>query len=168
MSELPLSCQSWGVRTAECGPAYPFEPRSTAHVRTGDFWAIPTRRGGWFCCGRVLATGTLTAAPTRSLIVGLLDWCEPAVPTAELIAGRAVLAFGNAHIKTIGKTGGPLLGHRALEDDGLEAIVDPDALEHVPVWGYASIEELAHQFFGRHFPLEPDPATERPAHLGER
>jgi hypothetical protein len=44
-------------------------------------------------------------------VVGLLDWCEPDPPTAESIANSAVLRYGNAHVKTVGETGGMLLGH---------------------------------------------------------
>lgn len=100
-------------------------------------------------------------------MVGLLDWCEPLVPTAESIAGRAVLEFGNAHIKTIRETGGALLGHRPLEEDGIAAPAGPGAFDLVPVWGYKEIEGRTHAYFGRHFPAEPDLATERPPHLGQ-
>lgn len=136
-------------------PGYPFDPKSTAHVRPGDFWAIATRRGGWYCCGLVLAISNLTA--TRSLVVALLDWCEPDLPTANSIAKSAVLDFGVAHVKTVRETGGMLLGRG--DPPTIAGIDNPN----LTVWGYRYIEGLAHHHFGRHFPLDPCPAVERPA-----
>lgn len=103
-------------------PGFPFEPKSTAFVRPGHFWAIPTRRGGWHCCGRILAISDLTA--TRSVVVGLLSWCEPHLPTADTIAGAPVLDYGVAHVKTVRETGGMLLGPRPLDADGLDQILN--------------------------------------------
>ncbi|MCY1141033.1 hypothetical protein OWR29_23800 [Actinoplanes sp. Pm04-4] len=136
-------------------PGYPFEPKSMAHIRPGDFWGIPTRRGGWCCCGQVL--GFYEWTTPRSLVVGLLDWCEPQPPTAEAISGAAVLRSGNAHFKTVRKTGGMLLG--SAEPPAVAGIDDPNLV----TWGYKVIEGLAHEHFGRHFPESPVPAIERPA-----
>lgn len=147
-------------------PGYPFEPKSTAYVRPGDFWAIPTRRGGWYCCGRVLAVDVQEVATSRSLIVGLLDWCEPDPPTSDRIVGCIVLDYGVVHIKTVRETGGVLLGHRPLDaDGGLEVLLGGHAVNDCPVWGYKSIEGVAHDRFGRHFPEQPAGATMRPAPL---
>lgn len=136
-------------------PGYPFEPKSITYVRPGDFWAIPTRRGGWYCCGQVLEISDLTKS--RSLIIGLLDWCEPDPPTAEAIAGAAVLSCGHAHVKTVRETGGMLLGH--ADPPTVAGIADPN----LSTWGFKLIEGLAHDHFGRHFPESPVLATERPA-----
>lgn len=149
------------------GRSFPLTPRSTAKIEPGDFWAVPLRRGGWFACGRVLQRLDSRVL----LIVGLLDWCEPLPPTAESIAGAPVLAAGAAHIKTIELTGGALLGHRDLaEDGGLRRLVAalPDGLDDPPVWGYLSIEDKAHDAFGRHFRDESSPATERPSALRQQ
>jgi hypothetical protein len=135
-------------------PGYPFDPRSTAHIRPGDFWAIPTRRGGWYCCGQVL--GFPAYGDTRTIIVGLLDWCEPDLPTADSIAGVRVLDYGDAHVKTVRETGGMLLGH------GTPPVVPGLDNPNLSVWGYQVIEEVAHEHFGRHFPEEPHPAIDRP------
>jgi hypothetical protein len=139
-------------------PPYPFEPKSTAYVRPGDFWAIPTRRGGWYCCGQILAIPD--PADSRSVVVGLLDWCEPHPPAAEAIAGAEVLRHGLAHIKTVRETGGTLLGN--AEPPVVDGLADPN----LGSWGYQFIEELAHDYFGRHFPERPVPALERPAGIG--
>ena len=150
-------------------PGFPFEPRSTAYVSPGDFWAIPTRRGAWYCCGRVLAINVAEVAASRSLIVGLLDWCEPEPPTAGTIGGRAVLAYGIAHIKTVRETGGALLGHRPLDaDGGLDGLLRGRGVHDSPVWGYKTIEGLAHEYFGRHFPDQLARAAVLPAPLQRR
>ena len=103
------------------------------------------------------------------LTVGLLDWCEPVPPTSESIAGTAVLDVGSAHVKTIAMTGGGLVGHRSLDEDGgLSGLLGPDdpgTLEGEAVWGYLSIEDKAHNAFGRHFAEQPTPATVRPSGL---
>ena len=146
-------------------PDYPFEPKSTAHVQAGDFWGIPLRRGGWYACGRVLRVWDSRV----NLTVGLLDWCEPVLPSADNIEGAQVLAYSMVHIKSIRLTGGVLLGHRPLQDDGgWEGLVgEPDRGPgiHEGAWGYLHIEDLAHDYFGRHFPEQPNPAVERPTPL---
>lgn len=150
------------------GRVFPFEPRTTASVRPGDFWAIPTRRGGWYCCGRVLATGSAGSLGRRTaLVVGLMDWCEPHPPTADALAGAVVTDHGATHVRTVRETGGPLLGHRPLESDGgLDALLAGRPVHDDLVgWGYASIEVRAHALFGRHFPDTPAVATGRPAPL---
>ena len=135
-------------------PGFPFVPRSTAHVRAGDFWGIPLRRGGWYARGQVLYVPDGRVA----VVVGLLDWCEPVPPAADSIAGAGVLDWAGAHVKTIGLTGGPLLGHRLLDSGGGWALGGV-------TWGYLEIENRAHTHFGRHFPVEPTPAVERPQPL---
>jgi hypothetical protein len=163
-----LVLKSYGLPVAR-PPRYPFEPRSTAYLRPGDFWGIRTRRGGWYCCGRVLATDFGGVAPSRSIVVGLLDWCEPDAPTADAIAGALVLAYGLAHVKTIRETGGQVLGHRPLEaDGGLDVLLGGRTLSQDWAWGYMMIEAYAHDHFGRHFPERPEPAVERPVPLRNR
>ncbi|MEV4515647.1 hypothetical protein AB0K00_42685 [Dactylosporangium sp. NPDC049525] len=137
-------------------PGYPFEPKSTAYVKPGDFWAIPTRSGDRYCCGQVLSISThLTAS--RFLIVGLLDWCQMQLPTGDSITGAAVLDFGVAHVKTVRETGGHLLGHGAVPV--VAGTDDPN----LTTWGYMFIERLAHRHFGRHFLQEPGHTAKQPA-----
>lgn len=134
-------------------PGYPFVPKTTAHVRVGDFWAIPLRRGGWYACGQVL----YVPEGRVNVVVGLLDWCEPDLPTADAIAGAPILDWNAVHIKSIRLTGGPLLGNSPLEPGGW-------AMGWTG-WGYLEIESRAHNHFGRHFPDEPNRAVERPQPL---
>jgi hypothetical protein len=72
-----------------------------AHVRPGDFWGIPTRRGG----------------------------------VVLLRAGARLLRLDDAAL----------------------------SCRRLVTWGYQVIEGLAHEYFGRHLPEYPEPATERPA-----
>jgi hypothetical protein len=53
-------------------------------------------------------------------MAGLLDWCSDEAPTSINIAGHLVLRQGAAHIKTIMRTGGQIIGHRPLEADAIE------------------------------------------------
>lgn len=148
-------------------PGFPFRPKSTSYVRAGDFWGIPLRRGGWYACGRVLRVWDSRVHVTT----GLLDWCEPDPPTTDSIAGARVLRYSMAHIKSIGLTGGSLLGHRPLADDGgwvaLVGAPDRGPGLHEGAWGLVFIEDLAHSYFGRHFPASPNPAVDRPPALGD-
>jgi hypothetical protein len=148
-------------------PGFPFSPKTVAQVRAGDFWGIPLRRGGWYCCGRVL--GTDPGVNNRQLTVGLLDWCEPEKPTAGAIARAKVLRHGIEHVRVIAAHGG-LLGHRPLDvDGGLEYLLPgrPVTGLDVSVWS-DSISDYAHDLFGRHFPESPAKATERPTGLAAR
>ena len=162
-----LLCGGPGSIARVTGRSFPLTPRSTAKIESGDFWSVPLRRGGWFGCGRVLQLLDSRVL----LVVGLLDWCESQPPSAESIAGAPVLAVGSVNIKAIELTGGALLGHRDLGlDGGLPRLLVsmPGALSDPPVWGYLSIEDKAHDAFGRHFPENPNPATERPSALRQR
>jgi hypothetical protein len=100
--------------------------------------------------------------------MGLMDWCEPTLPTAEDIGGRKVLHFGAGHVRSIAETGQPILGNLALEDHQTWATVARDwqAAEVGSVTlGGDGLEGQAHQYFGRHFPEHPSPTIERPAPL---
>ena len=69
-------------------PGFPFEPKSTAYVSPGDFWAIPTRRGGWYCCGRVLAIDVIGPWAV------VLGWVAiPVFWALDMLDSRYALAF---------------------------------------------------------------------------
>ena len=97
--------------------AFPFKPKSTASLRSGDFWAVPIA-GGRFGCGRVISLKRSGETGCRvMLIAGLLDWIGEAPPSSEEIAGRKSVAQGQIHLRSIWETGGEILGNRPLEDD---------------------------------------------------
>jgi hypothetical protein len=103
---------------------YPLIPKTTAQVIPGQFWSIPMSDGR-FGCGRVLRVDA--GKPSRTRFVGaILDWVGVAPPSSDAIAGSAVLAAGNAHVRLISFGGGAILGERPLELDGIEppAMVD--------------------------------------------
>jgi hypothetical protein len=99
---------------------YPLTPKTTAHLRPGQFWSIPMSDGR-FGCGQVLRADTGSATGGRTRFIGaILDWVGDAPPDAEAIAGSAVLAVGNAHVRLISFGGGAILGERPLSADAIE------------------------------------------------
>ena len=99
---------------------YPLTPKTTAHLRPGQFWSIPMSDGR-FGCGRVLRADTGSSTGGRTRFIGaILDWVGDAPPDAEAIAGSAVLAVGNAHVRLISFGGGAILGERPLSADDIE------------------------------------------------
>jgi len=99
--------------------AFPFKPKSTLTVRPGDFWAVPLA-GGKFGCGRVIALKRKGSTGSRVMFLGgLLDWIGTASPSAAAIAGCRTVAQAQMHLRSIWETGGALLGHRPLDDDGI-------------------------------------------------
>ena len=98
----------------------PLIPKSNVQLRPGQFWSIPLSDGR-FGCGRVLRIDRDKAVGGRSRFIGaILDWVGDTPPTAEAIAGSAVLAVGNAHVRLISFSGGAILGERPLQADGIE------------------------------------------------
>jgi hypothetical protein len=98
---------------------YPLSPKTTTHLRPGQFWSIPMSDGR-FGCGRVLQVDLERSTRTR-FIGAVLDWVGSDPPTADAIAGSGVLAFGNAHVRVITFGGGAILGERPLSADDIEA-----------------------------------------------
>ena len=91
----------------------PFAPKSTAHMKPGQYWSLPLSRGR-FGCGVVLALVQREGkADTRIFLAGLLDWIGDTPPTDNAIANRTVIAERFAHIKMIQMTGGELIGEVA-------------------------------------------------------
>lgn len=107
---------------------YPFEPRSTAHMRAGQFWDVPLSNGR-FACGRVLFTASTPGvaaeyryAPRTAFVGGLLDWCGDELPTSDAIAGCGLIDIGSMHVVAIQDTASKIRGWRDLADDGLVGI----------------------------------------------
>ncbi len=100
---------------------YPFVPKSTSLLRPGQFWAIPLDDGR-FGCGRVLSLkiDELGQVDRTMFLAGVMDWIGELAPTANNLAGVKVHDLGAAHIKTILKTGGSILGLRELALDDNE------------------------------------------------
>jgi hypothetical protein len=99
---------------------YPFQPKSTANLKPGQYWAVPLPSGK-FACGRILQlNATEIPSKSRAFFGGLLEWLGNQPPTSEDIAGCPLIAFGNMHIKAITTTGGVIIGERSLEEDHIE------------------------------------------------
>src|SRR5689334_9354260 len=106
-------------------PGYPFEPKSNAYLQPGQFWGVPLSDGRW-ACGRVLASKTESDSyfpgNSRAFLAALMEWEGDDPPTAEGIAGYQVVAQGWAHVLTIQKNGGQILGERHLDLDGIRGL----------------------------------------------
>jgi len=108
------------ARGSKKPPPYPFRPRSTSYLLSGQFWSVPLCNGR-FACGRVLQVPSEISDPAPGFfLAGLMDWIGDEPPTADAIAGCSTIAQCEAHISTIQKTGGEILGYRSLVLDGLE------------------------------------------------
>jgi hypothetical protein len=133
-------CDDSAISTRE----YPFVPKSNQRLRPGQYWAIPLQDGR-FACGRVMAVPAFGAQDRVGFVAGLLDWIGSQPPTGEAIAGKPVLAQAKTRFEAIAKTGGSVLGVRALDLDGLVAIDPHDmsvgAVHHV--WGWHAIVDKA-------------------------
>jgi hypothetical protein len=155
---------------------YPFEPRSTAYLEPGQFWAVPLSDGR-FACGRVLdlprTDDPHIPVSKRTFLAGLLEWVSDSEPTEKAIGGAPLLRQGFAHIKAIRETGGMILGLRPLAADDIQPHLwvttgflpqawvyrgaDPvrraaDADRSLPVmgvWGYNVIRVIAEHAFVR-------------------
>jgi len=113
----PSGCFTFEWRVT---PTYPLTPKTTAHLRPGQFWSIPLGDGR-FGCGRVLRIGVDRPSGGRTRFIGaILDWVGDAPPSSEAIAGSSVLVVGNAHVRLISFGGGEILGERPLSADGIE------------------------------------------------
>jgi internalin A len=99
---------------------YPLIPKTTTHLRPGQFWSIPMSDGR-FGCGRVLRTETGATTGGRTRFIGaILDWVGDSPPSSDAIAGSQPIAIGNAHVRIISVDGGQLLGERPLAQDAIE------------------------------------------------
>ena len=135
-------------------PSYPFEPKSGAYLRPGQFWAVPLS-DGHFAAGRILQLGGYRVADTRSFFGGLHDWVGTHEPRADDLSGRRLVECGQMHINAIRMTGGRILGHRDLADDGIELPLSLSALggtDVVVLKGSTLLREANAADFG-HLPL---------------
>lgn len=99
---------------------YPYVPKSANWLVAGHFWALPLS-DGTFGCGRVIEVPPPEARSSRvEFLAGVLDWHSSSLPTSDSIAGMKCLDQGSAHIRAITRTGGSVLGFRALNEDGIE------------------------------------------------
>jgi hypothetical protein len=120
---------------------YPFVPKSTARMKSGQFWGVPLS-GQCFGCGVVLSIEKKANGQRdkRRFLAGLLDWTGRDKPSQAEISGRRVIAHGFADLKTVTENGGSLLGE-----------VQPwwhwppelENLDNTPTWGYRVISMLA-------------------------
>lgn len=146
---------------------FPFVPRSNAYLERGDYWAIPTRRGGWYGCAAVLWPGRNSGSRV-TFGIGLLDWCGPQVPMPDDLDGARVLEFGFAHVKTVADSGRHLVGTARVvggpTDDAFAraARFEWPEVRDITSWGRGTVEAMVHTRFGRHFPEHPSVAVERP------
>src|SRR5438132_14028833 len=91
---------------------YPHLPKSTSTLRPGQYWGIRLAGGNW-ACGRVLQVPTIPRRGSgRLFLAGLMDWSSDEPPDDASIAGAALYAQAQMHIKTIVESGSALLRHR--------------------------------------------------------
>jgi hypothetical protein len=125
--------------------SFPFQPKSTAHLRPGQYWAIRLKDGR-YACGQVLKllarNGKLES---RVFLAGLLDWCEAHEPRATDICGRKPVEQGAVHVKTITEAGGRILGEVPVADSAVTVIEMTDDIRR---WGYNVINILAEKRYG--------------------
>lgn len=111
---------------------YPFKPKSTAYLRTGQFWAVPLSDGR-FACGYVVKT---VPGRRRMFVAGLTNWLGNSPPEARDLVGCEVIDHAGAGLMTITEHGPEILGRcpQPLK-------VVPDERDHT--WGYNVIRVLA-------------------------
>lgn len=101
------------------GPDYPFVPRSNAHLRPGQFFAVELEDGR-YACGRVISNDRADGYGARTWFVGALhDWVSSDPPTVDSIAGAPLLEAFHCPFGLIPESGGPVLGLRPLAADGI-------------------------------------------------
>jgi hypothetical protein len=99
--------------------SYPLVPKSVEWLLPGQYWALPLS-DGTFGCGRVIEVpGHELRNSQMEFLAAVLDWHAQTEPTGEMIAGHPCLTQGRAHIRSITRTGGAILGHRELAADGI-------------------------------------------------
>jgi hypothetical protein len=118
---------------------YPFTPKSTRFLKSGQYWAIKLKNGK-YACGVVVDLWEVDSkVNTRIFIAGLLDWVGEVKPTPDDLESAKLLEMAQAHIKTITHTGSEILGHVPLKFKRKNKIND--------TWGYNVIKILAEKHF---------------------
>lgn len=123
---------------------YPFEPKSIAGLRAGQFWAVPLS-DGQYACGRVLhvpGKADSLYLNARIFLAGLMDWSAFRPPTSETIAGCRILAQGRMHVAAIRDTGSLIIGQRDLELDSLTGLREISHRAGATVWLYQGGRQL--------------------------
>jgi hypothetical protein len=101
-------------------PKYPFIPKSTSYLEPGHYWSIPLSNDE-FTCGVVLQLILRNGKKdSRLFICGLMNWSGPNLPVEEELKNCEVIAHGQAHIKSISKNNGEILGKLNWENSKLE------------------------------------------------
>jgi len=129
---------------------YPFEPRSTSHLKQGQYWCFKLCDGR-YAAGVILAKVSNKGTPDRRLVwAGLLDWTgsAPATPP-ELISPR-VIDRGAIHVRCIQMHGQYVLGEipRGFDDLPSEIPWSRAATPGWPVWGLSVIRYRAERLWG--------------------
>ena len=183
-------CKGWLGDVSEGNPqgpkigraktlTYPFQPKTTAKLRPGDFWPIPLMDGS-FGCGRVLEVSPRDVPGARVQFYGaLMDWRGSDLPTAERLAGSTPLEQAIMHLRSITQIGGQVIGNRPLNLERIEPCLvihgstvrrayevvrpwsrsDNDALPRLSWWGWNLIWLKAHQhFLGMTLPSDAAPS----------
>jgi hypothetical protein len=126
---------------------YPFEAKSIAYLRAGQFWGVPLSNG-WFGCGRVLYVPKATDPKpnlylnTRGFFGGLMDWSGDEPPTSEAIAGSKLLTQGKIHVVALKDTDSKILGQRDLALDNITGLTEISHRAGGTVWLYEGAARL--------------------------
>ena len=125
---------------------YPFRPKSTDHLKPGQFWSFKVD-GDRFVAGVVLALRREDGHIARRIfLAGLLDWSGDAIPDSRELDSRPFRERGFAHIKAITENGGEILGEiRPCWDLPSEV----EQTDSISTWGYGVIRVYGQKYYGR-------------------
>jgi hypothetical protein len=123
---------------------FPFTPKSSSSLQSGDYWAVPLLDGS-FACGRVIRFLPANLPGTRvGFVGGLMNWHGRHAPKVSDLAGCGVCEFGRMHILAITTSGGAVIGNLPLTPEELELV---DSGVRVGAWGYGYIVARANRLF---------------------
>src|SRR5687767_4284125 len=112
---------------------YPFEPKSTSHLKQGQYWCFQLCDGR-YAAGVVLARVTNKGALDRRLVrAGLLDWTGSAPATPADLRSATVIDRGAIHVQCIQMHGQYVLGEVSQTFDDLPAEI-PFSRAATPGW----------------------------------
>ena len=115
---------------------YPFQPKSTARLRLGDYWAVRRKDGrfGFFAF-------LYSFSGRTGMIVALLN----DVGVSETLRAKrvAIHSTGVTHVRTFAATRSVILGNLAEKLDLAECEAWREEFRsHSTVWGYQLLAEL--------------------------